>query len=183
MTFRQSAACINAGLDAAVAALTGPLIMDIYTGPPPASCAASPTGTKLASLTGGAFSSASAGAKAMTGTWSGTASASGYAGYGRILDTTDTTVGFQFCIGENWLASKTYALGQQVYNGGNCYQCTTPGTSASSGGPSGTGTGIIDGTCVWAFVDAADFVIDNSNISNGQSVSVTGFTISGTANL
>jgi hypothetical protein len=54
-----------------------------------------------------------------------------------------------------WIPSHPYALGRQVNNGANTYVCTTAGTSASSGGPTGTGTGITDGTCVWAFVVAA----------------------------
>jgi len=51
----------------------------------------------------------------------------------------------------NWAASTSYAVGAQVTNGSNVYTCTTAGTSASSGGPTGTGTGISDGTCVWSF--------------------------------
>ncbi len=32
------------------------------------------------------------------------------------------------------------------------YVCVTSGTSAASGGPTGTGAGIVDGTCVWDYV-------------------------------
>jgi hypothetical protein len=51
-----------------------------------------------------------------------------------------------------WAALTTYATGSQVSNGGKSYQCTTGGTSAASGGPSGTGATITDGTVVWKFV-------------------------------
>lgn len=55
----------------------------------------------------------------------------------------------------NWTASKSYpTAGKQVTNGSNVYTLVTPGTSASSGGPTGTGSSITDGTCVWAFFSA-----------------------------
>ena len=45
-----------------------------------------------------------------------------------------------------------YGLGDFVLAGGNVYKVTTAGTSASSGaGPTGTGTGITDGTVVFDF--------------------------------
>jgi len=53
-----------------------------------------------------------------------------------------------------WVATTTYAIGNRVKNGSNVYVCTTAGTSAGSGGPTGTGTGITDNTCVWDFVVA-----------------------------
>lgn len=51
-----------------------------------------------------------------------------------------------------WAGSTAYSLGQKIVNGGNAYYCTSTGTSAASGGPSGTGTGITDGTCVWKYI-------------------------------
>jgi hypothetical protein len=50
-----------------------------------------------------------------------------------------------------WVGSTAYTLGQYRYNGANIYKVTTGGTSASSGGPTGTGTGISDGTVTWAY--------------------------------
>lgn len=50
----------------------------------------------------------------------------------------------------NWQASHAYAVGDHVWNGGNAYECTTAGTSAGSGGPTGTGTPT-DGSVVWAY--------------------------------
>lgn len=55
-------------------------------------------------------------------------------------------------LGTAWQPSHTYAVGTQVVNGGNFYTCTTAGTSAASGGPTGTGTGISDGTAVWSYL-------------------------------
>lgn len=39
-----------------------------------------------------------------------------------------------------------------VTNGGNLYVCKTPGTTAGSGGPTGTGADITDGTAHWTYV-------------------------------
>lgn len=51
-----------------------------------------------------------------------------------------------------WAGSTLYAPDEYVTNGGNLYVCTTGGTSASSGGPTGTGsTTISDGTAAWSY--------------------------------
>jgi hypothetical protein len=51
-----------------------------------------------------------------------------------------------------WLASTAYVLGQVVTNGGKLYRCSTAGTSASSGGPTGTATDITDNTAHWRYL-------------------------------
>ena len=50
-----------------------------------------------------------------------------------------------------WTASTTYKVGDLVRNNNNVYECDTDGTSASSGGPSGTGTNITDNSTRWDF--------------------------------
>jgi hypothetical protein len=59
-----------------------------------------------------------------------------------------------------WTGNTAYVIGQTVTNGPEIYKCTVGGTSASSGGPTGTGNNIPDGTgaLVWAHVSttAAD---------------------------
>lgn len=50
-----------------------------------------------------------------------------------------------------WLPHHTYAVGENAINGGNIYVCTTGGKSDGSGGPTGTGTGIIDLHAVWDY--------------------------------
>lgn len=67
-----------------------------------------------------------------------------------------------------WAISTAYRVGQIRTTGTGAtmrrYICTTAGTSASSGsGPSGTGSGITDGTAVWAF-DSAAPVVTSGNI-------------------
>lgn len=56
--------------------------------------------------------------------------------------------------GPAWAASTAYALGALASNGGNLYRVTAAGTSASSGGPTGTGSSITDGTVTWTYVQA-----------------------------
>jgi hypothetical protein len=64
-----------------------------------------------------------------------------------------------------WASSTLYNAGDYVTNGGLLYVATAPGTSAGSGGPSGSGTGITDNTVTW----------DNCPLSTW-----TGFTAYGT---
>lgn len=155
-------------------------ILQIRSGPAPANCAATDTGTLLASMTLPAdwASPSSGGVKALLGTWQDAAAdAAGLAGHFRIKNAAGTVTHIQGLVSQAWAASTAYLLGQQVHLGGNVYRCTTAGTSASSGGPSGTGATITDGTAVWAYVGPVDMTVDNTNLNTGQQVSVTGFTV------
>ena len=52
-----------------------------------------------------------------------------------------------------WEASKAYAVGDLVQNdSGKVYHCDTAGTSAASGGPTGTGADIQDNTARWDYL-------------------------------
>lgn len=52
----------------------------------------------------------------------------------------------------NWAATTAYTLGNLVLNdSGKTYICITAGTSAGSGGPTGTGSNITDGTVHWKY--------------------------------
>ena len=56
-------------------------------------------------------------------------------------------------LAKTWAISTAYTrAGDTVVNGANVYYLVTPGTSAGAGGPTGTGTGITDGTCVWNYL-------------------------------
>jgi len=51
-----------------------------------------------------------------------------------------------------WQPDTSYSSdygGQYVINGNVIYVCVKSGTSGSSGGPTGTGDAIVDGTCLW----------------------------------
>lgn len=86
-----------------------------------------------------------------------TASAAGKAVEARIKDGADAvrvsglTVGLTPAAAPAWAPSTPYALDAKVTNGANQYVCTVAGTSAASGGPTGTGTGIVDGTVTWDY--------------------------------
>ena len=48
-----------------------------------------------------------------------------------------------------WMAATRVVRGDYVVNAGRVYKCVTEGLTAASGGPTGTGTGIADGTATW----------------------------------
>ena len=51
--------------------------------------------------------------------------------------------------------NRTYAVGAEIVIAGspaNIYHCTTAGRTAASGGPTGTGVGIVDGSAVWQWI-------------------------------
>ena len=52
-----------------------------------------------------------------------------------------------------WASTTVYPPGRYVTNGGNLYYCTSGGTSAGSGGPTGTDTDdtVTDGTVTWQY--------------------------------
>ena len=50
-----------------------------------------------------------------------------------------------------WTASTVYALGALASNSGNVYYCVQAGTSAASGGPTGTGSNIVDNAARWTY--------------------------------
>lgn len=94
MALQYSVAVRNAQLDAFESTIGVSAVLRILSGTPPANCATAQTGTLLAALTLPAdwMSAASAGSKALLGTWQDTAAdATGTAGYFRILDSTGTT--------------------------------------------------------------------------------------------
>ena len=55
-----------------------------------------------------------------------------------------------------WVASTAYVVGDRVTNdSGKVYTCDTAGTSAGSGGPTGTGANISDNTARWDYLSAS----------------------------
>jgi hypothetical protein len=54
-----------------------------------------------------------------------------------------------------WEANTAYIVGDLVTNdSGKIYRCVVAGTSAGSGGPTGTGTGITDNTVTWDYEES-----------------------------
>lgn len=93
MALQLSVAARNARLNAIATALGASPLLKIYSGAQPADCSTAASGTNLASLTlpASPFATASGGSVAKSGTWSGTGSAAGTAGYFRLYDSTGTT--------------------------------------------------------------------------------------------
>lgn len=52
-----------------------------------------------------------------------------------------------------WAGSTQYYAGDKIVNGTQAYKCTVAGISAASGGPTGTGTNITDGTATWRSIN------------------------------
>lgn len=56
-----------------------------------------------------------------------------------------------------WATETAYVLADRRANdSGKVYECITAGTSAASGGPTGTGSDITDGTAHWKYVGTCD---------------------------
>jgi hypothetical protein len=88
-----SVAARNARLDTLESTVGTGAVLKVFTGSPPASCAASDTGTLLVqmSLPSDWMAAASGGSKVKLGTWSGSGSGSGTPGYFRVYDSGVTT--------------------------------------------------------------------------------------------
>jgi hypothetical protein len=176
MTLQQSVALRNAMIGQYEPTVGTAPKVQFRSGLPPADCATASSGTLgcEVNLPTDWMAAPSAGAVAKNGTWSATASAAILAQHFRLVDTAGTTCHEQGLVCEVWAASKAYIVNQQVSNGGNVYRATAAGTSAGSGGPSGTGGSITDGGVTWAFVQVgAEMTVDNTVLNSGQTVTVS----------
>lgn len=124
-----------------------------------------------------AFGSASFGSGNMTITASFTGNVNpavnGGATFARAYKSDASTVTADYTVGSAWIASNVTAVGQFCTNGGNTYQCTAAGTTASSGGPTGTGTSITDGGVTWKYIGAGqlfDLLMGNCNVQVGTAI-------------
>lgn len=92
---------------------------------------------------------------------------------------TGLSVGLSSSAAPAWAGTTAYVLGDFVTNGANQYKCTTAGTSAASGGPTGQGTGITDGTVVWDYcaIANADIQVNNVDVTLGEAVQIDSATI------
>ena len=72
----------------------------------------------------------------------------------------------------DWTANTAFVVGAKVLNNSINYKCTTAGTSASSGGPTGTGSAITDGSVVWQYIISAA-ELSNVLISNNVLDTIT----------
>lgn len=68
----------------------------------------------------------------------------------------------------NWAGTTSYVVGARVFHDTNhIYQCIAQGTSAGSGGPTGTSSSIVDGTVTWRYIgtEAAAGAVDVSAVA------------------
>lgn len=130
MAIQYSVDVRNARLDVVETTVGEAAILELRSGSKPANCAASDSGTLLASMTlpTSWMADASSGQKAKSGTWEDTsANNTGTIGHFRIKDPTGTT-------------------------------CHIQGSVTITGG-------------------GGDMTVDNTSVTSGQSVSITGFTL------
>jgi hypothetical protein len=101
MAIQLSVAARNARLNAITSTVGSTAVLKMFTGTQPATCATADSGTLLLTMTLPATwqAAASAGASSLAGTWTGSASAAGTAGYYRIYDSTGTTCHEQGTVG------------------------------------------------------------------------------------
>ena len=93
---------------------------------------------------------------------------------GQGVGIVDGSVTWKFFEGA-WTALQAYATGSTVINGAaprRLYTCVTAGAAAGAGGPTGTGAGIVDGTCVWNYV--ADYTPPVGQSLSDQSLGLPG---------
>jgi hypothetical protein len=176
VTFQEGALFRNDKASQLSTRLGATSVLKLFDSDPPANCAASDGANVLVSISLQNPSFTTTGAVAtLAGTPSATASATGYARTFRIYDSAGTpNCQLQGLCSEAWAQSTAYALHQQVHNTNGVYQCTTAGTSNSSGtGPSGTGTGITDGSAVWKYMGAKDLTLATTNIASGGTVTIS----------
>jgi hypothetical protein len=176
-----SIAARNAGINAMTALLNGGFVR-IYNGTPPANAdAALSANTLLAegALGSPAFANAASGAAAANAVGQDANNdASGSPSFMRLVTSAGAAV-FQGLAAISWVGATAYSAGDRVVNGANQYRCTTGGNSAASGGPTGTGGSITDGTVTWAFEGVAEGVITNTGgprIVAGGTFSISGIT-------
>ena len=174
-----SAAAGTSALTQLFTALNGGTL-NLYTGVPPANVAATLSGNTLigtADLAATALSgSITASGDTVVGTLAFTSNtfstvAAGTITFARALSSASAAVN-DFGASSAWLANTGVVLNQMASNGGNVYICTTAGTTAASGGPTGTGSGITDGTAVWAYVQPGTASVTLNNVAVTQSLSV-----------
>ncbi len=193
MVMQHSTAVRNAALDAMETAVGVSPTLEIRTGPPPANCAAADTGTLLVTLPlpSDWMSPASAGVKALLGTWAAAASASGTAGHFRIKQGAT-------CHHQGIVSGPNVALTTNALTAANSNVLNFASTTGVAVGQMISGPGIPAGAQVLALTATTvtmslastagvangasiafggDVVLQNASINVGQNVSITAFNL------
>lgn len=167
-------------LDAIEAAIGPSPVLRVMTGVQPVDCAAAETGTRLVSITlpSDWMKPADVGTKLMNDTWQNIGiTTAGFAGYYRIYAAGGAVCHAQGPMAQAWFPSSNFFTGQRVTYGASIYLCATGGTTSSTAGPSGTGTGIANGTAVFDYVtDTRGMMLaDDTNFKVGQPFTVLAY--------
>lgn len=77
-----------------------------------------------------------------------------------------------------WQPGTAVIVGQYVTNDASTYVCVAAGTTAATGGPTGSGPTIQDGTAVWSYNNSgsADIVMATTSVMAPIPLSMTGLT-------
>jgi hypothetical protein len=178
-------AAANTALNA-LATLCNSGYIDVYATSQPSTPETSSGGTALATMQFGAtaFGSASGGVLTANAITAATIANTGTAVWFRATESDHSTPVYDGSVGvatagTQWAQSTSYTLNQVIDVGSNVYQCTTAGTSASSGtGPSGTGSGITDGTAVWKYLGVVgDMGLAATSLVAGAQLSISSLTV------
>ena len=145
MTKQYSTTLRDAWLDTYESTIGTSPKLRVCTGSPPATCATAQSGTQLAELTlpSDWMGAPSSGTSALAGTWSGTVSTSGTAGYYRILSSGGT-------VHEQGAVTQAFTLTTSASTAANSNTLTFTATTGVSVGMTVSGTGVPDDTTVLA---------------------------------
>jgi hypothetical protein len=171
--FQLSVDMRNAELDALETTLGIDPIFRLFTGNQPADCSVVSSGTLLAEfvMPNDWMEPASGGTKMMLGNWQSLGiTTTGFVGYYRIYERTGNRCKAQGPVCQAWFPSTSFIAGQRLAYGPSIYLCTTPGITDPASGPSGTGTGIVNGTAIFDYVtDVRGMVlVDDTNFRVGE---------------
>lgn len=114
----------------------------------------------------------------LTGTASTSVAANSQASLSTTLERFETLAVATLVAVTAWAGATGYVVGDRVTNSGNVYQCTTAGTSAGSGGPTGEDYDTLetDNTAVWRFVGEGTAAVDAAaqSVNTGPIVAAAG---------
>lgn len=158
----------NTWLSAIPTAVGTAMKIRLLTGPMPANCAASETGTLICQITCPStyFGTPSGGIMAKTGTWSGTASAVGVISYARFLNNAGSTVFNQSEV------SKAMSLLTSALTAVNGIILNFASTAGVEVGEGVRGTGIESGTVVLALTSTTVTIskASTAGVANGARI-------------
>ena len=180
MTMQYGTDVLNNASNAIETTIGPSPLLRIRTGEAPEDPQAARTGTILVSITLPADWSGDAvnGIKVLAGTWSGNVAVAGKAGHFEMMNAAGNVCHGQGLVSMPWATNVGYVVGDLVFANGNVYRATAAGTSGSTAPSHGTGNAT-DGTVTWQFVQiGSDLLMQNTNLSVGQTVDFTSFPLS-----